>query len=846
MLSLRRLILASLMSVGGSTALFSAPPEATPAKQVRLLPGFQVELLYSVPQARQGSWVNMTVDPRGRLLVSHERFQVTDEGGSLYRITPPALGGDPADTKVQKMKAPIGAAHGLLYAFDSLYVMVNAGDKSGLYRLRDTNGDDEFDELKLLRKLSGGGEHGPHAILLSPDGKSLTVCAGNHTDPTEFQSSRVPRNWQEDQVLPRMWDAGGHAVGRMAPGGWIARVDPEGKNWELLSSGYRNEFDIAFNSDGELFTFDADMEWDIGSPWYRPTRVNHVVSGSEFGWRSGTGKWPEYYPDSLNAVVDIGPGSPTGIVFGTGAKFPAKYQRALFLCDWSYGLIYAVHMTPSGSSYTATAEQFATAAPFAVTDMVVNPHDGALYVTVGGRGTQSGLYRITYQGSESTEMVPFEPNPEGGKERSLRRKLENHHKRGAGITDEVWANLGSGDRHLRYAARVALEHQPVESWQQRALAKTGARGLINAMVALARQGDKSLQPQIVQALGRLSWSQLDVSARLELLRAYGLTFARHGAPAPSVRESLLDTLNGVFPAEDVRVNRELCSLLVFLEAPEVAARTLDLLKQAPTQEEQIHYLLCLRNLKVGWSVEQRRTYFESFRTVASHRGGHSFTGFLKNIHKEAADSLDDATAQALGDLVKAPPAPAPVEGPARKLVKKWQVDELLQQVDKATATANLKRGRAVFTQALCYKCHRFRGQGGITGPDLTGVAGRFNNRNLLESLLEPNKVVSDQYATSTFVLADGRTVSGRVVNLSGNRIMVMTDMLNPGRPASVNRDQVDEVLPSTTSLMPTGLLDTFTAAEVLDLIAYLRSGGKRSNATLKAAARASKGVSGGD
>ena len=61
MLSLRRLILASLMSVGGSTALFSAPPEATPAKQVRLLPGFQVELLYSVPQARQGSWVNMTV-----------------------------------------------------------------------------------------------------------------------------------------------------------------------------------------------------------------------------------------------------------------------------------------------------------------------------------------------------------------------------------------------------------------------------------------------------------------------------------------------------------------------------------------------------------------------------------------------------------------------------------------------------------------------------------------------------------------------------------------------------------------------------------------------------------------
>ena len=846
MFSLRCLVLASLLSGCVPTVLFSASPQATPAEQVRLLPGFQVELLYSVPQASQGSWVNMTVDPRGRLLVSHERFQVTDQGGSLYRVTPPALGGDPAETKVQKLKAPIGAAHGLLYAFDSLYVMVNAGNKSGLYRLRDTNSDDEFDELKLLRKLQGGGEHGPHAVLLSPDGKSLTVCAGNHTDPTEFQTSRVPSNWQEDQLLPRMWDAGGHAVGRMAPGGWISRVDPEGNNWELLSSGYRNEFDIAFNSDGELFTFDADMEWDIGSPWYRPTRVNHVVSGSEFGWRSGTGKWPEYYPDSLGAVVDIGPGSPTGIVFGTGAKFPAKYQRALFLCDWSYGLIYAVHMTPSGASYTATAEQFATAAPFAVTDMIVNPHDGALYVTVGGRGTQSGLYRITYKGAASTELVPFEVNPQGASERSLRRKLEAHHKRGVAVTDQVWANLGSADRHLRYAARLAIEHQPIASWQQRALAETDPRALINAMVALARQGDKSLQSQIVKALGRLSWSQLDVASKLELLRAYGLTLARQGAPAPPIRQTLLTALDGHYPAEDVRLNRELCGLLVFLEAPEVASRTLALLEQAATQEEQIHYLLCLRSLKVGWSVEQRRAYFESFRTVASHRGGHSFTGFLKNIHKEAADTLDDATAQALGDLVKAPPAPAPVEGPARKLVKKWQVDELLRQLETASSNANLKRGRAVFTQALCYKCHRFQGQGGITGPDLTGVAGRFNNRNLLESLLEPNKVVSDQYATSTFVLADGRTVSGRVVNLSGNRIMVMTDMLNPGSPASVNREQVEEVLPSATSLMPTGLLDTFTAAEVVDLVAYLRSGGKQSAKTLKAAVRKSKVVSGAD
>ena len=79
----------------------------------------------------------------------------------------------------------------------------------------------------------------------------------------------------------------------MAPGGWIAQVSPDGQDWQLVANGFRNEYDIAFSPEGELFTYDADMEWDVGSPWYRPTRVNHVTSGAEFGWRSGTGKWPE-------------------------------------------------------------------------------------------------------------------------------------------------------------------------------------------------------------------------------------------------------------------------------------------------------------------------------------------------------------------------------------------------------------------------------------------------------------------------------------------------------------------------------------------------------------------------
>jgi glucose/arabinose dehydrogenase len=140
----------------------------------------------------------------------------------------------------------------MLWAFDGLYVHVNSGSKSGLYRVTDTNGDGQLDASEQLSPVPGGGEHGPHATILTEDGKNLYIAAGNHTDLPEISGSRLPQNWGEDHLLPRQWDANGHAVGRVAPGGWICKVTPDGKRWEVISSGYRNEYDIALNTEGEM------------------------------------------------------------------------------------------------------------------------------------------------------------------------------------------------------------------------------------------------------------------------------------------------------------------------------------------------------------------------------------------------------------------------------------------------------------------------------------------------------------------------------------------------------------------------------------------------------------------
>ena len=797
-------------------------PNATPVADMKIAEGFEVELLYSVPGETMGSWVCMTPDPKGRLIVS-------DQYGKLYRVTPPAKGSSD-EIRIEPINVDVGMAQGLLCAFDSLYVMTNSGDKPrvGLYRVRDTDGDDQYDSAEHLRMLQGGGEHGPHAIILSQDKKSLIVCSGNHTLPTEFSSSRVPKIWDEDQLLTRMWDAGGHAVGVMAPGGWIAQVNPDGTNWELLSMGYRNQYDIALNPEGELFTYDSDMEWDVGAPWYRPTRVNHATSGSEFGWRSGTGVWPAFYPDSLGAVIDLGPGSPTGIAFGTGAKFPAKYQQSLFISDWSYGVIYAVHMTPNGSTYIGEAERFISAAPLPVTDLIINPADQAMYVTIGGRKTQSGLYRVTYKGAESTAAVKAATDT-GRELRSVRHKLEELHSPDAvDAVNLAWPYLGHTDRNIRFAARTAIEHQPVAAWQARALTEnTNNDARINALLALARCGDKSLQVPLLTSMGQLDAAKLTEDQTLDGLRVLGLCFIRMGEPSPELAKDVASVLNRSYPSKSPRLNRELCRLLVYLNDSEVAAKTLNLLANAPSQEEQIHYVYCLRTLKDQWTMEQRAQYFQWFVTSTTFRGGNSFSGFIKNIRQEAIDRLTDEQEVALSEVLDAQPTGGEnlVEAAARPVVREWTVDDLLADVEAGLSGRDYANGRKMFQVTACFKCHRFAGDGGIVGPELTAVARRYNALTMLEGIIEPSKVISDQYQSNIFVLDSGKQVAGRVVNLNIDMIMVSENMLEPGNLTTISRDEIEETLVSKVSMMPAALINTLHKDEILDLIAYLQSGG---------------------
>ncbi len=823
-----------------------------PAQNAKVKDGFKLEKIFNVPRS-MGSWVSLTSDDQGHLFAS-------DQGGAgLYKITP---GRDGQETTVETLPVQLSGAQGLLWAFGSLYAVVNGGDKSGLHRVTDSDGDGKLDHDEHLMFIKGGGEHGPHAVILSPDKKSLFVCSGNHTElPEKISGSRIPRNWNEDLLLPRRWDANGHAAGRLAPGGWVCKVDPNGKNWEVFSIGYRNEYDIALNADGELFSYDADMEWDLGSPWYRPTRVVHATSGSEFGWRSGTGKWPTYYEDSLPPAVDIGPGSPVGIVFGYGAKFPAKYQRALFILDWTYSTIYAVHLSPDGSTYVGQQEDFVTGQPLQVTDATIGS-DGAMYFAVGGRGTQSALYRVTYIGDESTEPVDAR-NKQGAELRQLRRRMESYHgedqANDAKSIDDIIRYLGNDDRFVRYAARIALETRKVDLWRDRVLNLTDPAAAIVGAIALSRQGSSDDLAGVLNLLASVPTAKLDQQMMLAWLRAYQLAFTRLGDPTPQQRSQLIEQFDALYPADSDAINAELVQLLVFLDSPTVVTKTLALmdgLGEEPAPDwgylverhkgyggtvgqllenmppvRGLHYAFVLRNQKSGWTLPQRRKYLQFLIDAAKHPGGNSYTKFISQFRDDALANYTPAEKVLLDDLagvslLAKPPQVDPPKGPGRK----WTPAEALPVVQNLQKR-NHGRGRNLFHATQCAKCHRLGGEGGAIGPDLSTAGRKYPLPDLLDALLDPSKVISDQYGSEQVLTTDGEVIVGRVVRLDGKLHIYTIDANAP--PKVIDEQDVETAKPSKVSQMPAGLLDTLNEEELKDLVAYLLSGGNNRDKVYK-------------
>ncbi|MFC2147231.1 hypothetical protein ACFLR9_01595 [Bacteroidota bacterium] len=831
---------------------------------------FVLEELYHISANKQGSWVALAEG-------ADKMVYACDQRGKIYYFKMPEKGEVVQTANVDSLNLDIGEAHGLLWAFNSLYVAVNKNwddtiaDEnqrgSGVYRITDSNGDGRLNDVRMLLKLEGAGEHGPHSFVLSPDGKSIYFIAGNHVLIPESlkKNSRLPINWGEDNLFTPYLDARGHANEIKAPGGWVAEFDSSGENWELISAGYRNPFDLAFNQDGELFTYDADMEWDIGMPWYRPTRICHVTPGSEYGWRTGSGKWPEYYPDNLPAVHNLEQGSPTAILSGTKLKFPAKFHNGLFIMDWSFGTIYYANLIPQGSSYSATREEFLSGTPLPLTDMIAGS-DGNLYFATGGRGLDSHLYRLSYDGELTASEI--KPN-DGGKElRQLRHQLENY----SAINPEeaiskAWDNLDHEDRFIRYASRIALENLPTDSWQAMFYSEESPVKTIEAGIAMARQGDKKDQGKILKKLNQINWEGLDEQRQIDLLRNYALVFIRMGQPDSQSRQAVIKKLKPYFPGSNNAINRELAQIMLYLNADGTVKILSDLLEKHTAEKtnissqmlseettlrseqygplireviakmppsEAIYYGMLLSHATEGWNKELREKYFLWFYDVLSAKGGMSFKAYMENVRLQAMSNVPKEEKAYFEELsgVYSPNTvvenlPQPI-GPGANYSGST-INQFLWGDKMSDYNGSLADGERAYQAALCVLCHRMRGEGGATGPDLTQIRTKFGRYDLLYSIYSPNDDISDQYAFTLFHLDNDKKIAGRILSETKDSIKIMPNPLNTSYTVQLAKSSVIKQELSPISPMPSGLLNRLNEKEITDLFAYLLSGGDESH-----------------
>jgi putative heme-binding domain-containing protein len=243
--------------------------------------------------------------------------------------------------------------------------------------------------------------------------------------------------------------------------------------------------------------------------------------------------------------------------------------------------------------------------------------------------------------------------------------------------------------------------------------------------------------------------------------------------------------------------------------------------------QAIAYAYALRNARAGWTPQLRKAFFSWFPRTHQWKGGNSFTKYIENIRAEAlANFVPDSERGALAQLSKRAPPAAPANFVAPKGPgKAYTEDDVVALAKDGLHGRNFEQGKAMFSSTLCIRCHHFDGEGGNIGPDLTGAGNRYSVRDLAENIIEPSKVISDQYGTDELVMKDGSSIIGRVLVEENGKLFVMTSAFAPDDLTPVDAAEVKARKVYPVSMMPPGLINPLNREELLDLFAYLLSGG---------------------
>ncbi len=390
-----RILLVMLLAVASPAGLMGQDQKSGDLDALPSVPrGFAIEFVAREPLVRNPC--SLVFDRRGRLFVGM---------GPQYRNPTPDTPGDSVVLLLDKdgdgvfesrktFATGFNNIQGLAWHGTDLWV-ANAPD---LTVVRDHDGDDVADEYVLVYTDLGNLEHGLHGLRWGPDGR-LYMSKGNSKGLT--RPGRVaPRAFRDlwgvsaaegtpDIPAARSFTPTTYRHAFHDPAddwgreGGVLACDDMGKNLEIVSRGYRNPWDIAFDSGFHFQGTDNDQ--DEGD------RVFNPFYGSHYGWGH---PWSSHWTgkDHLPTAPISGPvfhGSGTGMIYYDQASFPGKYRGIWFFNDWLRRTTFFYRprwqgalLQPHGGQW----KEFVTGgdALFKPTDLEIGP-EGALYILGWGR-----------------------------------------------------------------------------------------------------------------------------------------------------------------------------------------------------------------------------------------------------------------------------------------------------------------------------------------------------------------------------------------------------------------------------------------------------------------------------
>ena len=822
---------------------------------------------------------NMDVDASGRIWVTegvnYRRSHTRKEGDRVVVLEDTDLDGVADKSTVFVQDPYLVAPMGIGVIDNQIYV----SQTPDIIRYTDVNRNLVFDEgdtreVFLTGFIGSNHDHSTHSVIGGPDGKlyfNQGNCGAKITDGSgrTFYVGSFYYNKGGPQVgwnyNPTSFAGKESDDGHVWVSGFTGRIDPDGRNMEIVGHGYRNSYEQIFTSFGDLFQNDNDDP--------PACRTSFVPEGAFFGFCSEDGKfgwsadriagqtnaeaeWRTHLPGSFPPGDVYGSGSPTGITYYENGRLPAKYEGSLFSCEPARRMIFRYHPKPSGAGYELKREEFMKRAGSsnhmagAFSDILVGI-DGALYVAdwfdpmVGGHGAADRqhlgkIYRIAPKG--------FKPSRESPKTAEELLASPAHNVRFAGFQKFQAQGAAVFDR-VRKLSQKSPWMKGRATWLYPYLGEKGVAEL--RKIASASSGYRSRAAALRSALrydrGGLGWEFIELLSKDESahVRRIILTHLRDFSYEKK-KQVLLDLI--VAGSMEDRTYLESVGLAADgvedqLWADYCQHRNLS---GAKDWDRQAHLLawrlhgdsmigdLVDRMLMNHVSSEHR---CELVSSLAMNRSLAAFEG-MKKVYLEGEDEgVKELAKQFLvkGMVHRWKPYPVReflisqniIDAKPKPLV---QVPGLRRDDGnlKVANVTKLKGNAAVgkVSAARCYSCHQFDGLGVEFGPNLKGWGQSRSTEEIARAIIHPSAGIAHGYESQEVTLepkGEERKSFWRINGIITSESDPLTIRSAGGLVQQVPSHEIHYIQPGRTSLMLSAHQMGMTEQDVADIVAYLKN-----------------------